>query len=131
MTRAARVVPDVATFAVDDGFWYSIPEHLNDDLEVGSIVRVPLSGRRVRGWVVEIADSRPGKLKEIGGISGSKGVFDTRLLGGLQWTARHYVAPLSVLLARATPPNLPRTLPGASDVPSVATAGHQIGHLTK
>lgn len=131
MTRAARVVPDVATFAVDDGFWYSIPQHLDDDLDLGSIVRVPLSGRRVRGWVVEVAESRPGNLKEIGGISGYKGVFDARLLEGLQWASRHYIAPVPVLLGRATPPNLPRKLPGAIDVPSVPESGHQIGDLAK
>lgn len=117
MTRAARVVPDVASFSVDDGFWYSIPDHLARDLEVGSIVRIPLSGRRVRGWVVGFAEDRPGKLKDIAGISGSQPVFDEPLLQGLTWAAHHYVAPVSTLLSRATPPNLPRESP-RSIVPS-------------
>ena len=111
MNPAARVVPDVASFSVDDGFWYSIPEHLRADLSVGTIVRVPLSGRRVRGWVVQLAADREGKLKDVAGISGEAPVFDERLLESLKWVARHYVAPISVMLARSGPPNLPRSIP--------------------
>lgn len=129
MTRAARVVPDIASFAVDDGFWYSIPDHLNPDLQVGSIVRVPLSGRRVRGWVVEIVGDREGNLKDVAGVSGSTPIFDEVLLNGLLWTARHYVAPVSTLLARASPPNLPRRIPERLDVPEIASREHPISEL--
>ena len=122
MTRAARVVPDVASFSVDDGFWYSTPEHLEEDLSIGTIVRVPLSGRRVRGWVVEFADARPGKLKDIAGVSGTGPVFDKPLLQGLLWAAHHYVAPVSTLLSRVTPPNLPREFPA-----SAAARGADLG----
>jgi primosomal protein N' (replication factor Y) len=104
------VVPDVASFSVDEGFWYEIPDHLSD-VQIGSIVRVPLSGRRVRGWVVEKSDGRDGKLKEIGAVSGMAPAFDGKLLESMLWAARHYVAPVSVLLGRATPPNLPRKIP--------------------
>jgi primosomal protein N' (replication factor Y) len=127
--RGARVVPDVASFAVDDGFWYSVPDHLEPDLGVGTIVRVPLSGRRVRGWVVELVPDREGKLKEIAGISGSVPVFDQDLLKGLVWTARHYVAPVSTLLARASPPNLPRSIPKRGDVPVVDRTDHPLSEL--
>ena len=110
----ARVVPNIPTFAVDDGFWYSIPDHLAGDVQLGSIVRVPLSGRRVRGWVVETASNREGRLKEIAGVSGAVAVFDDGLLRTLMWAAHHYVAPVSVLLGKATPPNLPKPTPVAS-----------------
>ncbi|HEY6634875.1 MAG TPA: hypothetical protein VI141_04595 [Acidimicrobiia bacterium] len=113
MIPAARVVPDVATFAVDEGFWYAIPEHLLPDVAVGTIVRVPLSGRRVRGWVVEVVGDRQGNLKEIAAVSSAIPVFDARLLQSLIWAARHYVAPVATLLSRATPPNLPRSVPVA------------------
>jgi primosomal protein N' (replication factor Y) len=129
VTRAARVVPDVASFAVDDGFWYSIPDHLGPDLHFGSIVRIPLSGRRVRGWVVELADDREGNLKDIAGISGTTPVFDEAHLDGLLWTARHYVTPVSTLLSRATPPNLPRKFPDRVDVPEVPGRAHPISDL--
>lgn len=96
------------SFAVDDGFWYSIPSHLADDVAIGSLVRAPLSGRRVRGWVVEIGDGPERALKEIAGVSGAAPVFDGDQLRSLLWMAFHYVAPVPVLLSKATPPNLPK-----------------------
>jgi primosomal protein N' (replication factor Y) len=74
---------------------------------VGSIVRVPLSGRKSRGFVVELADDREGALKDLTSVSSQVPVYDAGLLKTLQWAATHYVAPVSVLLERAAPPNLP------------------------
>jgi primosomal protein N' (replication factor Y) len=104
--KTAQVVPDLATFAVDDGFAYAVPE--GSTVDVGSIVRVPLGSRRVRGFVVATRDIEPAGLKEIAAVSGDFPVFDGRLLETLRWAALHYVAPLSVLLAKTAPPNLPR-----------------------
>ncbi len=104
-------MPAVPTFAVDDGFWYQAPDHLA--LDVGAIVRVPLSGRRVRGFVVETAMRPPERLKPVVARSGNAPVFDSGLLDSLNWAARHYVAPLSAVLERAAPPNNP-TLRGAA-----------------
>jgi primosomal protein N' (replication factor Y) (superfamily II helicase) len=92
-------------------------------------VRVPLGGRRVRGWVLGRGDDtgdRP--LRRVIGRSSDIPVFDRRLLATLRWAAGHYVAPLASLLAKATPPNLPRSEEGgwasgearqAEDAPSV------------
>ncbi|MGB7860025.1 MAG: hypothetical protein WBM90_05970, partial [Acidimicrobiia bacterium] len=85
-----------------------MPDHLSDEIEIGRIVRVPLSGRKVRGWVVQVDEAPKRRLKEIAGISGDCAVFDEGLLESLRWAAHHYVAPVSVLLSRAAPPNLPR-----------------------
>lgn len=131
MNPAARVIPDVASFSVDNGFWYSIPEHLIADVGIGTIVRVPLSGRRVRGWVVELSSGRNGTLKDLAGVSGAAGVFTPDLLKGLLWAANHYVTPVSGLLARATPPNLPRSLPSPVAVPVVEGRPHPISPIVE
>jgi primosomal protein N' (replication factor Y) len=102
--KVVRVVPDVPSFSVDDGFAY----RAQDDVSVGSIVRVPLGGRRVRGWVVSTGEPDRPRLREVLGVSGDLPVFDRRLLDVLRWAASRYVAPLAALLAKATPPNLPR-----------------------
>ncbi len=116
----ALVVPDVPSFAVDGGFRYRIPATLT--VSVGSTVRVPLSGRRVRGWVVALDDGSSEGLKEIRQVSGEGAIFSDSLLQTLRWTAQRYVAPLSTVLPRSGPPNLPRsvklpTLPPQEDVP--------------
>lgn len=105
--RVVRVVPDVPSFSVDDGFAYRLSEGL--DAGVGAIVRVPLGGRRVRGWVVSAGEPERPRLKEVIAVSGDIPVFDLRLLEVLRWAASRYVAPLAALLAKATPPNLPRS----------------------
>ena len=50
MPRICRVAPDVT--AVERVFDYVVPDALAPLVRVGAIVRVPLHGRRVRGWVV-------------------------------------------------------------------------------
>ena len=105
-SRLAQVVPDLATFGVDDGFSYVVPEDVT--LGTGSLVRVPLGSRRVRGYVVSVRRGEGGNLKPIVSVSGDSPVFDESLLQLLRWAALHYVAPLAVLLGRAAPPNLPR-----------------------
>jgi primosomal protein N' (replication factor Y) len=104
----AQVVPDLPTFAVDAGFRYRIPDTL-EGITVGSMVRVPLGGRRVRGYVVELrSDEGDRRLKDIAAVSGDVPVFGPRLLETLRWAAVHYVAPLAAVLGKAAPPNLPR-----------------------
>lgn len=104
---------------MDGGFWYSIPAALTDRVEVGSIVRVPLSGRRVRGFVVELDQRDPHRLRDIAQVSGRSRVFDDRLLGALTWASAHYVAPVGPMLERSAPPNVPpgppRLSPKTSD----------------
>lgn len=102
----AQVVPDIATFAVDDGFSYRIPDGMI--VSVGSVVRVPLGVRRVRGFVVGTRLGDTAALKEIIAVSGDYPVFDEQLLRTLRWAALHYVAPQATLLGRAAPANLPR-----------------------
>lgn len=110
----ARVVPGVPTFSVDEGFRYAVPERLSAKLTIGSMVRVPLGGRRVGGFVVSVDESPDDGLKPIAAMSGAVPVFDAATLEVMRWAAHHYVAPLSVLLARCSPPNLP---PAAGPAP--------------
>lgn len=99
------------SFAVDDGFAYEIPENLSN-LAVGDIVRVPLGGRKVRGYVTAIREEEPERpLRPVASRSGRQGVFNEAMLESLRWIASHYVAPLSTVLGRCSPPNLPRKQP--------------------
>ncbi len=134
----ARVVPDLASFSVDHGFEYAIGDH---DVEVGSLVRVPLSGRPRRGYVVDVYPGDASHLKEIRGVSGDLPVFSPALLQAIDELAAYYVAPRSVVLAKSLPPNLPRRVPrltlpsippSSSPAPAAtaaAAAGQPGGHV--
>ena len=90
---------------------------------VGAIVRVPLGGRRVRGYVIGLREQPVAgrKLRQVAGLSGDLPVFDAPLLETLRWAAIHYVAPVAALLPRTAPPNLPhRVEPRASTEESTA-----------
>ena len=111
----ARVVPDIATFAVDGGFAYRVPTALVERVALGSLVRVPLAGRRVRGYVIGLGGPRegsedmdPGKLKDVRAVSSTIPVFSEAMLPTLRWASGHYVAPLAAVLAKTGPPNLPK-----------------------
>ena len=54
--------------AVDRAFDYLVPDTSESAIAVGTIVRVPLHGRRVRGWVMGIdvePEAEPGTLLPI------------------------------------------------------------------
>ena len=127
--RVAQVVPDLASFAVDGGFAYAIGDL--DSVDVGRIVRVPLSGRSRRGYVVAVTEADTGTLKAVRAVSGARAVFDRALLATVDEMAAHYVAPRSVLLAKTAPPNLPKNIktpelpsipPAASPAPAASVA---------
>jgi primosomal protein N' (replication factor Y) len=75
--------------------------------------------------VVELTNDRGGILKDLGAVSGAAPVFDTDLLQGLLWAATHYVAPVSILLDRSTPPNLPKSTGGQ---PARTVVERQVKH---
>lgn len=121
--RIARVVPSIPSFSVDTGFRYAIPERLVDVVSIGSMVRVPLAGRRIGGFVVAVEDGDRAALKPIAAMSGKAPVFDNVMLEVLRWAANHYVAPLSVMLGRAAPPNVPPG-PGTDHLDPIPDVGH-------
>lgn len=122
---------------MDDGFSYTIPKALSG-VQIGSIVRIPLGGRKVRGFVVGIRRGSPGarELKEIVGISGDLPGFDVVHLETLRWAALHYVAPVAALLPRSMPPNLPRAekprtgSPESEFSPVVGIGSSPLAHAT-
>ena len=120
---AARVVPSVPTFAVDNGFWYSITPSQEPIVGIGTLVRVPLGGRKVRGYVVEVGRREPGRLRPIAAVSMEAKTFDDSLARSLTWAAHHYVAPVSVMLDRSAPPNLAKKAVAPKHVEATASAG--------
>ena len=105
--KACQVVPDIPSFAVDDGFSYLIPDGMV--VRVGSRVRIRVSGRRLKGFVTAVFDApEDRRLLPLDGVTGSIESFDDRTLPVLRWAATHYVAPMSTVLRRTIPGNVPR-----------------------
>jgi len=131
----ARVVPDVT--GLDKQFDYLVPEPLRASVAVGSLVRVPLHGRRVGGWVVALGPPDPDlpaeKLVEIAKWSSVGPSAEVIRLA--HWAAERWGAPrLRPFLVAADPPTMVRSLPSrrrtVTALQPVATGVRAITPLT-
>jgi primosomal protein N' (replication factor Y) len=92
MVVVARVLPNVT--GLDKAFDYCVPGSLVDRAAVGSVVRVRLNGRSVRGWIVEIdpADAHHGEpLVDITKVSShgpASGVIELAEWASVRWAGR-------------------------------------------
>ncbi|MBM3672492.1 MAG: hypothetical protein FJW86_09990 [Actinobacteria bacterium] len=102
--RVCRVLPDVP--AVDRAFDYLVPDDLADQLTVGTIVRVPLHGRRVRGWVLKL-DVEPEadrtRLLPIHAVVSAGPPAELVELS--EWAAWRWAGPRVAFLRATSPPN--------------------------
>jgi primosomal protein N' (replication factor Y) (superfamily II helicase) len=104
MTRVCRVVPDVT--AVERVFDYLVPDELAKIVRVGTIVRAPLQGRRVRAWVVEDdvePDTDVARLLPLHAVSSEGPPADVVDL--TTWVATRWCGPRVAVLRSASPPN--------------------------
>lgn len=83
--------------------------------------------------MVQLDGEREGALKDIAALSSQVPVFDAALLKTIMWAAVHYVAPMSVLLDRSAPPNLPSPPidAGPSSPASRSGSGHVLLGVTR
>lgn len=96
----ARVLPNVT--GLDKHFDYLVPDRFAPVVTIGTIVRVPLHGRRVGGWVTALDEPQvgPAALKEITGVTGagpSAELFALAEWAGVRWAARrrHFLVAAS------------------------------------
>ncbi len=88
----ARVLPNVT--GLDKQFDYLVPTRFTDSVEVGSMVRVELHGRRIGGWVVALDPPdalEPDGLKEIAKVTGhgpSAALVELSEWAAVRWAAR-------------------------------------------
>jgi primosomal protein N' (replication factor Y) len=119
--RVCRVVPDLP--AVDRVFDYLVPEEHAGDVRVGTIVRVPLHGRRVRGWVVDDGVEPATAVERLRPLAGVVSLGPPPAVVALsEWAAWRWAGPRTAFLRAGSPPNTVRGLPprAAKTVPPAA-----------
>lgn len=128
--RVARVLPNVT--GLDKHFDYLVPVELAEQIDVGSIVRVELHGRRVGGWVTELKDLvdaavDPDSLKPIAkrtGCGPSAALIELAEWATVRWAARR----LRPFLVAASPP---RAVPSVPPMRRTARAPGPISPATR
>jgi primosomal protein N' (replication factor Y) len=103
------VLPDVAGFERE--LDYSVPAELASELRPGSVVRVPLQGRTVRGWVLAVpVEPPPGlALRPLAKVIGWGP--EPALLDLAAWAAWRWAGRRRSLLVTASPTAAVRQLP--------------------
>ncbi len=108
--QVVSVVPDVT--GLDRIFDYEVPADLGVSPQVGDLVRIPLHGRNVRGWVVRVSDAAAvdaSKLKPLVSVLG-RGP-STEVVALAEWTAQRWSGRWRSVLVAGTASTLVRQLP--------------------
>lgn len=116
----ASVVVD--RLPLDDQFHYLVPSELQNEISIGSIVRVPLGRRRVRGWITgfpESAELSAEQLRSIETVLGEVPVFDEADLAAARMIATYYMGSLWQILRHFQPPALPKRYLSAKENPDL------------
>jgi primosomal protein N' (replication factor Y) len=121
MARVVRVLPDVP--AIDKEFDYLVPDALHGAIEVGTVVRITLHGRRVGGWVVADNVEPPVgvRLQPIAKVSGHGPA--TEVIDLARWAAWRWAGRTASLLKTSSAPGVVRGLPPARRTDRAAGAG--------
>lgn len=119
--RTLEVVPDVS--GLDRAFHYSVPPEDEFAVAIGTIVRVLLHNRRVRGWVVAAGspappgvDLRP--ILEVVSIGPPEAIVSL-----CRWAAWRWAGRLRPMLLAASPERIVRTVPHAPDAGTAELPG--------
>ncbi|MFI5045991.1 MAG: hypothetical protein ACHQIG_02925 [Acidimicrobiia bacterium] len=125
-----RVQPDVP--AIGRAFDYLVPDAAGPHLRVGTVVRVALHGRRVRGWVLDPAvapdavDAPTARIQPLLAVSSDGPPAD--VVSVCEWAAHRWAGPLVTFLRAATAPNVvapgPVPEPETAVYPSLLGPGH-------
>ncbi len=118
-----------------DSFTYYIPESMGEELQVGSLVRVPLREGEADGVVIDMVDapSFKGRIKPITRHLTPEYVIDAELIDLARWLAEYYFSSLGEALATVSMVGLNEVSPkteitlGLADLQFWLTHPHKVG----
>ena len=126
--RVVRVLPDEP--AIGREFDYSVPTSMDEQVRIGTVVRVPLHGRRMGGWVVADHVEPPVgvELQPLARVSGWGP--PPEVLDLADWAAWRWCGRPASILRTATPATAVRGLPRAPGRAAVAPTTATTDELT-
>jgi primosomal protein N' (replication factor Y) len=107
MSRFAEIAVPVAVYGT---FTYSIPDHLADEVTLGSRVEVQIGAKITTGFVVGLPDAPPPDATKIKAVRRALDEDVPPLIPDViqlcRWAAEYYIAPLGEVLRVALPANM-------------------------
>ena len=106
--KYADIIIDISHEGVDKTFEYKIPEELSEQVQVGSVVKVPFGqGNRTRqGYVIAVKDSSkwdPDKMKSILQIDEKAVMVEGKLIRLAEWMRGTYGGTMIAALRTVMP----------------------------
>src|SRR4030042_1838667 len=91
-------------------FHYRIPEKMRESLQIGMRVLVPIKGRKVTGFSIDLLDQPPEgieeKLREVEDLLDEAPLIDPPMLHFYRWISNYYLYPLGEVIKTGLPPGL-------------------------
>ncbi|HZP14940.1 MAG TPA: hypothetical protein VFA96_03885, partial [Nocardioides sp.] len=110
---------------------YLVPPALDGEVRIGSMVRVPMHGRRVAAWVVEDNVEPPegialSPLARVSGIGPGPDIVELTGWGAWRWAGRR-----TALLRAASPTGMVRSLPPRAVRRPGPVVGGEVGDMAR
>ena len=102
----ANIIVDISVEKLDKTFQYSVPDELEEVVEVGMQVRIPFGSRTITGYIVELTEEAcfdPAKIKPIAGVVGGSVAIETQLIALAAWMRRNYGSTMNQALKTVLP----------------------------
>ncbi len=95
MKNIVEVIIDIGSSALNQTFYYHVPESLQQEIEIGHAVLVPLRNRTQVGYVVGyVEQTTMNNMKDIKEILGERPWFDADMLDLARWMEQYYMCSL-------------------------------------
>src|SRR3990172_8168573 len=105
MSQSKKIVEVLIPIGIGRTLHYSVPQALEQRIQPGMRLRVPLGSRQTTGYVVDWAESAEvPRLRDILEVLDEAPFLDRWLLDFTRWAADYYFVPWGRLLQYAIPP---------------------------
>ena len=91
----ADVIIDISVKSLDRPFQYIVPDDMEFDIDIGSVVKIPfgMGNRTMTGYVIELSDEADfdeSKIKPLIGICSGSVAVESKLIELAAWIRKNY-----------------------------------------
>lgn len=104
----ADVIVDISFEKLDRIFQYKIPEHLKQQVQIGSQIEIPFGNgnRKIKGYVISFSETTQypaEKIKELIGVVKNSTMIETRMIQLACWMKENYGSTMNQALKTVVP----------------------------
>ncbi|MFQ9511998.1 MAG: primosomal protein N', partial [Lachnospiraceae bacterium] len=108
MPTYANIIVDISHEQLDKTFQYKIPDSLQSQVGIGSLVFIPFGrgNRMIKGYVIELTDKPefdPNRMKDIADLAKGGIAVESQLIQLASWIKVHYGSTMIQALKTVMP----------------------------